>query len=90
MDFETYARSKFRLTETVAAILRATIFRLSPYLPAPTAACEKPESLRGKLEGRGKLAFLDDDIKDLAGCRLIYTNSDVSRYDAVVLGQFRR
>jgi ppGpp synthetase/RelA/SpoT-type nucleotidyltranferase len=69
----------------VAAILRAAIgaypetFRLQQVQQRP----KDPESLRKKLEGRGMLATtsLEDDIKDLAGCRLIfYTNSDVSRF----------
>lgn len=89
MDFETYARSKLAdyaaLAENVAAILRAAIaayphpFRLQQV----QQRAKNPESLCKKLEDRGKLATasLEDDIKDLAGCRLIfYTNSDVSRF----------
>ena len=89
MDFETYARSKFAdyaaLAETVAAILRAAIvaypetFRLQQVQQRP----KDPESLRKKLEDRDILATtaLEDQIKDLAGCRLIfYTNSDVARF----------
>jgi ppGpp synthetase/RelA/SpoT-type nucleotidyltranferase len=89
MDFETYARSKFAdytaLAETVATILRAAIgaypetFRLQQVQQRP----KNPEPLRKKLEDRGILATasLEDDIKDLAGCRLIfYTNSDVARF----------
>jgi ppGpp synthetase/RelA/SpoT-type nucleotidyltranferase len=89
VDFETYTRSKFAdyaaLAETVAAILRAAIaayphpFRLQQV----QQRAKDPESLRKKLEDRGKLATasLEDDIKDLAGCRLIfYTNSDVTRF----------
>ena len=89
IDFETYARSKFAdyaaLAQTVTAILRAAIaayphpFRLQQV----QQRAKNPESLRKKLEDRGKLATasLEDDIKDLAGCRLIfYTNSDVTRF----------
>lgn len=89
MDFETYSRSKFAdyaaLAETVAAILRAAIgaypetFRLQQV----QQRAKSPASLRKKLEDRGILATtsLEADIKDLAGCRLIfYTNSDVSRF----------
>jgi len=89
MDLETYARSKFAdyaaLAETVAAILRAAIaayphpFRLQQV----QQRAKNPESLRKKLEDRGKLATasLEDDVKDLAGCRLIfYANSDVTRF----------
>ncbi len=89
MDFETYSRSKLAdyaaLAETVAVILRAAIaahpepFRLQQVQHRPKG----PASLRKKLEDRGILATtsLENDIKDLAGCRLIfYTNSDVSRF----------
>jgi ppGpp synthetase/RelA/SpoT-type nucleotidyltranferase len=89
MDIESYARSKFAnygaLAETVAAILRAAIgaypetFRLQQV----QQRTKNPESLRKKLEDRGLVATtsLEDDIKDLAGCRLIfYTNSDVARF----------
>jgi ppGpp synthetase/RelA/SpoT-type nucleotidyltranferase len=89
MNFETYARSKFAdygaLAETVAAILRAAIgsypatFRVQQVQYRP----KDPESLREKLEDRGILrtTSLEDQIKDLAGCRLIfYTNSDVTRF----------
>src|SRR5262249_9789093 len=89
MDFETYARSKFAdygvLAQTMAAILRAAIdaypepLRLQQIQQRP----KDPESLRKKLEDRGLLATtsLEDDIKDLAGCRLIfYTNADVARF----------
>src|SRR5262249_24194202 len=89
MDFVTYARSKFAdyaaLAETVAAILRAAIaaypgtFRLQQVQQRP----KNPESLRKKLKDRGILATrsLEDDIKDLAGCRLIfYTNADVTLF----------
>src|SRR5262249_44221108 len=89
MDFDTYTRSKFgdyaALAETVAAILRAAIaaypgsFRLQQVQQRP----KNSESLRKKLENRGILATtsLEDDIKDLAGCRLIfYTNADVTLF----------
>ncbi len=89
MDFSTYARSKYAdyaaLAETVAAVLRAAIaaypgtFRLQQV----QHRAKNPESLRKKLEDRGILATasLENDIKDLAGCRLIfYTNADVTRF----------
>jgi len=88
MDFETYSRSKLAdyaaLAETVATILRAAIaahpepFRLQQVQHRPKG----PASLRKKLEDRGlAVTNLENDIKDLAGCRLIfYTNSDVSRF----------
>jgi ppGpp synthetase/RelA/SpoT-type nucleotidyltranferase len=89
MDFETYSRCKLAdyaaLSETVAGILQAAIgaypetFRLQQVQHRP----KDPESLRKKLEARGILATtsLEDEIKDLGGCRLIfYTNSDVTRF----------
>jgi ppGpp synthetase/RelA/SpoT-type nucleotidyltranferase len=89
MDFDTYIRSRHAdyaiLAETVAAILRAAIvaypgtFRLQQV----QQRAKNPESLRKKLEDRGILGTtsLGKDIKDLAGCRLIfYTNADVSRF----------
>jgi ppGpp synthetase/RelA/SpoT-type nucleotidyltranferase len=89
MDLETYARSKFAdyaaLAETVRAVLQAAIgaypetFRLQQVQQRP----KNPESLRKKLEDRGILGTisLENDIKDLAGCRLIfYANSDVARF----------
>jgi ppGpp synthetase/RelA/SpoT-type nucleotidyltranferase len=89
MDFETYARSKrldyAALADTVASILVAAIgaypetFRLQQV----QRRAKDPESLRKKLEDRGILATtsLEDEVKDLGGCRLIfYTNSDVARF----------
>jgi ppGpp synthetase/RelA/SpoT-type nucleotidyltranferase len=89
MDLDTYARSKFAdyaaLAETVAIVLRAAIaayprrFRLQQV----QQRAKNPESLRKKLENRNILATtsLEGDIKDLAGCRLIfYTNADVARF----------
>jgi ppGpp synthetase/RelA/SpoT-type nucleotidyltranferase len=89
MDFETYSRSKLAdytaLAETVAAILRAAIAAYpQPFrLQQVQQRAKGPASLRKKLEDRGILTTttLENDIKDLAGCRLIfYTNSDVSRF----------
>jgi ppGpp synthetase/RelA/SpoT-type nucleotidyltranferase len=89
MDFETYARSKqfdyAALAETMESILRAAIaahpgaFRLQQV----QRRAKNPASLKKKLEDRNLLSTttLEADIKDLAGCRLIfYTNSDVSRF----------
>jgi len=88
MDFETYSRSKqadyAALAETVASISQAAIkaypgpFRLQQV----QHRAKNPESLKKKLEDRKlqSTAALETDVKDLAGCRLIfYTNSDVSR-----------
>jgi len=89
MDFDTYSRSKHfdyaALADTVASILRSAIaahpstFRLQQV----QHRSKNPESLKKKLEDRNLLSTttLEADIKDLAGCRLIfYTNSDVSRF----------
>jgi ppGpp synthetase/RelA/SpoT-type nucleotidyltranferase len=89
MDFETYCQSKqaeyAALAETVASILQAAlkaypgVFRLQQV----QHRAKSPDSLKKKLEDRGiqSTTTLEADIKDLAGCRLIfYTNSDVSRF----------
>jgi ppGpp synthetase/RelA/SpoT-type nucleotidyltranferase len=89
VDFEGYSRSEFAvyaaLADTVASILRAAIdayphaLRLQQVQQRPKSL----DSLRKKLENRGILdtTKLENEIKDLAGCRLIfYTNSDVSNF----------
>jgi ppGpp synthetase/RelA/SpoT-type nucleotidyltranferase len=87
MDFATYSQSKHKeyaaLADTVASILKAAIAaHPTPFrLQQVQARAKNPDSLRKKLENRGLLetANLAADIKDLAGCRLIfYTNSDVA------------
>src|SRR5712671_2742406 len=89
MDFDEYSRTKqfdyAALAETVSSVLQAALaaypgtFRLQQ----AQHRAKNPESLKKKLAER-KLeatATLETDIKDLAGCRLIfYTNSDVSRF----------
>jgi ppGpp synthetase/RelA/SpoT-type nucleotidyltranferase len=89
MDFEAYARSKqfdyAALAETVESILRAAIaaYPGALRLQQVQRRAKNPESLRKKLQDRNLLSTstLEADIKDLAGCRLIfYTNSDVSRF----------
>ena len=89
MDFETFSRSGqseyAELAEIVASILGATLkahpvkFRLQQF----QYRAKSVDSLKKKLEDRNILSTttLEDDIKDLAGCRLIfYTNSDVTRF----------
>jgi ppGpp synthetase/RelA/SpoT-type nucleotidyltranferase len=89
MDFETYSRSgQFEyaeLAEIVASILSAALkaypakFRLQQV----QHRAKSIDSLHNKLEDRNILTTttLEGDIKDLAGCRLIfYTNSDVTRF----------
>lgn len=88
MDFEEYereARAKYvALATTVAAILTAAIGAEAGYrLQQVKERAKQPASLRKKLEQRGIAATttLENDIKDLAGCRVIfYTNSDVTRF----------
>src|SRR5437899_7987393 len=89
MDFETYARSKqfdyAALAETVESILRAAIAAHPGafHLQQVQRRAKNPESLKKKLDDRNLLSTttLETNIKDLAGCRLIfYTNSDVSRF----------
>jgi ppGpp synthetase/RelA/SpoT-type nucleotidyltranferase len=89
MDFDSYAQSRFAdyaaFADTVAGILRAAItaYPQALRLQQVQQRAKSPGSLRKKLENRGILATrsLEGDIKDLAGCRLIfYTNSDVSRF----------
>jgi len=89
MDFETYTRSKradyAALADTVASILQAAIgaYPRPLRLQQVQQRAKDPDKLRKKLEDRGILATmaLEKDIKDLAGCRLIfYTNSDVSQF----------
>lgn len=87
MNFEAYEREKREvyadLAETVATILVAAIKAEADYrLQQVKARAKQPDSLRKKLENRGALAIetLEDEIKDLAGCRIVfYTNNDVSR-----------
>lgn len=72
------------LATTVAAILAAAISAEGGYrLQQVKERAKHPASLRRKLEQRGiaATATLENDIKDLAGCRVIfYTNNDVTRF----------
>jgi ppGpp synthetase/RelA/SpoT-type nucleotidyltranferase len=89
MDFETYSQSKQleygALADTVASILSAALaahptkFRLQ----LVQARAKSPHTLKKKLEDRGLVGTttLETDIKDLAGCRLIfYSNSDLAGF----------
>src|SRR5216684_6664845 len=89
MDFDEYSRTKqfdyAALADTVASILRAALvaFPRTFRLQQVQHRAKNPDSLKKKLENRKLEATstLETDIKDLAGCRLIfYTNSDVSRF----------
>ena len=89
MDFETYSLSKrfeyAELAEIVASILGAALkeYPATFRLQQVQHRAKNIDSLKKKLEDRNILSTttLKDDIKDLAGCRLIfYTNSDVTRF----------
>lgn len=88
MNLEDYERNGLTayasLAETIAAILAAAIEREGGYrLQQVTKRAKSPDSLRKKLQDRQieSTTSLEADIKDLAGCRLVfYTNSDVTRF----------
>jgi ppGpp synthetase/RelA/SpoT-type nucleotidyltranferase len=85
MDFQTYEREAFRhyadFAEAVLLILKAAIRAIQGLHPPQTMSRAKdPSSLKNKLIARGiaDTNELEHQIKDLAGCRLIfYTNEDV-------------
>jgi ppGpp synthetase/RelA/SpoT-type nucleotidyltranferase len=89
MNFEEYERDAQKVyaifATTVASILKTAIsaegdsYRLQQVM----ARAKQPDSLRRKLIQRGAkdTATLEIEIKDLAGCRVIfYTNNDVTRF----------
>lgn len=88
MDFECYERegrvAYASLAETIAAILTSAIGAEGGYrLQQINVRAKQPVSLRKKLELRGISAttLIEREIKDLAGCRVIfYTNGDVTRF----------
>lgn len=88
MNFEAYANDKraayATFAKTVASILELAIrAERGLRLQHVQHRAKDPASLKIKLEARNCLATekLAIDIKDLAGCRLVfYTNSDVSRF----------
>jgi ppGpp synthetase/RelA/SpoT-type nucleotidyltranferase len=88
MNFEEYERhgreAYAALASTIAAVLMAAIGAETGYrLQQVKDRAKQPASLLKKLEDRGiaATATLEDDIKDLAGCRVIfYTNNDVTRF----------
>ena len=88
MNFEDYERKGLAaytsLAGTVAAILAAAIEREGGYrLQQVAKRAKSPTSLHNKLQDRllEGTTSLEMDIKDLAGCRLVfYTNSDVTRF----------
>lgn len=88
MDFEEYERAGRAeyadFAATVAAILTAAINAEEGYrLQQVKGRAKQPDSLNKKLLLRDidTSTTLEDNIKDLAGCRVIfYTNSDVTRF----------
>ncbi len=88
MDFDEYVRegraTYAALATTVASILTAAIGAEVNYrLQQVKERAKQPASLRRKLEQRHIEATttLENDIKDLAGCRVIfYTDRDVTRF----------
>ena len=89
MNYDEFIRARFpryeHFAETVVAILRAAIeveardFRVQQI----QARAKDAKSLRRKLTERGltESNAIEDELKDLAGCRLIfYTNTDVDRF----------
>ncbi len=89
MTFEEYLRDhRDRYADfaaTVRGILDAAL-RARPDLAKPQhkqARAKSEDSLRRKLEERGLIASeaIENEIKDLAGCRLVfYTSTDVERF----------
>jgi ppGpp synthetase/RelA/SpoT-type nucleotidyltranferase len=88
VDFENYERTSWAdyadLAQTVGTILSAAI-RREPQLRLQhvKTRAKAPHSLKQKLADRGiaDTKDLENDIKDLAGCRVIfYTNADVTAF----------
>lgn len=98
MDIEEYERTGratyASLAETIAEILVAAIKIEGGYrLQQVTKRAKEPSSLRKKLKERHieGTATLEADIKDLAGCRVVfYTNNDIARFQAsgIILQNF--
>lgn len=88
MDFKCYERdgraAYASLAETIAAILTAAIGAEGGYrFQQINVRAKQPASLNKKLKLRGILetTAIEREIKDLAGCRVIfYTNGDVTRF----------
>ncbi len=88
MNFDDYQRdgraAYAALATTIATILSAAIEAEGGYrLQQVKERAKQSDSLLKKLEQRGipATATLENDIKDLAGCRTVfYTNSDVTRF----------
>lgn len=84
-QYEREGRATYAaFAQAVASIVTAAVNRAGGYrLQQVVARAKNPASLRKKLLGRGRAETeqLEAEIKDLAGCRIVfYTNIDVSRF----------
>ena len=89
MNFEQYKEQGEEEYYSLSIVVREILSGLVQD-PANSLRCQpiqyrakSPASLRKKLEGRGLLEVdnIEDEIKDLAGCRLIfYTNTEVNKF----------
>lgn len=85
-DYERHGQGAYAaFASTIAAILTASISAEGNVLRLQQvkARAKEPASLRVKLQKRGleSTGALEEQIKDLAGCRVIfYTDSDVNRF----------
>lgn len=91
MNLEQYVRSGYSLyldfANAVAAILESALAAANPpfHIQYIQRRAKAIESLAHKIPNRERLdpEHIEHDIKDLAGCRLIfYTNSEVDRFNA--------
>ena len=85
-DYEKTGHARFaRLAKVVEDILRHALLQSDSLanIPQVQSRAKGPASLRLKLSKRGKLDsdVIEDEIKDLGGCRIIfYTNVDLDRF----------
>jgi hypothetical protein len=85
-DYEKTGHARFaRLAKVVEDILRHALLQSDSLanVPQVQSRAKGPASLRLKLSKRGKLGsdVIEDEIKDLGGCRIIfYTNIDLDRF----------
>ena len=89
MNYDEFNRTGYvryeQFAETVASVLRAAI-KASPQdfrLQQIQTRAKSAKSLKRKLTERGltESTNIEEELKDLAGCRLIfYTNTDVDRF----------
>jgi ppGpp synthetase/RelA/SpoT-type nucleotidyltranferase len=85
-DYEKSGRARYeKLARAVAVILKHSVDSADAIANTPQvqSRAKAPESLRGKLELRGLVtsSSIEEEIKDLAGCRIIfYTDTDLERF----------